>query len=185
MSAPAAAPTDAPKKKGKMPIILALVLVLGGGGFFMMKGKGKKEEHKPTLVMAEKETELEDEFLTNTANPSVYVRAKLSIRLAKDYTEEKLKGNMGDVRDAVLSVLNATPPSELTDASKRPELKKKLAEAMNTALEGPLEAEHEDEHGKPKRKGKETEKPTEEASADWDSSTGPVLQVRFGALATQ
>ncbi|GEM_PF-3467196 len=182
--APAA---DAPKKKGKLPLILAAALVLGGGGFFMMKGKGKKEEHKPTLVLAEKETELE-EFLTNTANPTSYVRAKLSIKLTKDYTEEKFKNNMGDVRDAVLTILNSTPAAQLTDAKFRPELKKKLAEAMNTALEGPLEDAPKDEAAhddKPKRKGKETEKPTEAASEDWDSSTGPVLEVRFSALATQ
>lgn len=183
----AAAP-EAPKKKGKLPIILALALVLGGGGFFMMKGKGeKKEEHKPTLVLAEKETEME-EFLTNTGNPSVYVKAKLSVRLTKEYTDEKFNNNVGDVRDAVLGVLNSTQPADITDASKRSELKHRLAEAMNTALEGPLEGggEH-GEHGDdaPKRKGKETEKPTEEASADWDSSTGPVLQVRFSSLATQ
>lgn len=186
----AAAP-EAPKKKSKLPIILALALVLGGGGFFMMKGKGgkKKDKPAPTLVLAEKEEELE-EFLTNTANPSVYVRAKLTVKLTKDFTEEKFKNSTGDVRDAVLGVLNATPPSELTDASKRPELKRKLAEAMNTALAGPLEGDDKGGDGDakddtPKRKGKTTEKPTEAASDDWDSKTGPVLQVRFSALATQ
>ena len=185
MSAPAATIDAAPKKKGKLPIILALALVLGGGGFFMMKGKGKKEEHKTALVLAEKECELE-EFLTNTANPSVYVHTKLSVKTTKEYTEEKLKGNMGDVRDAILGVLNSTPPAEITDAAKRPALKKKIAEAINTALEGPLvEKPREGGDEPPKRKGKETEKPTEEASEDWDSKTGPVLQVRFNALATQ
>lgn len=191
MSAPAAAPDAAPKKKGKLPIILALALVLGGGGFFMMKGKGKPEKAKPALELAEHETEME-EFLTNTANPGVYVRAKISVRLTKAYTEEKFKAAMGDARDAVLTVLNSTTPDAITDAKRRPELKKALAEAINTALEGPLE---EDSHGKdskddgheeaPKRRGKEKEKPTKEASDDWDSDSGPVLQVRFQALATQ
>ena len=190
MSAPAAAPTDAaPKKKGKLPIILALALVLGGGGFFMMKPKGKKaEEPKHALILAEKETELE-EFLTNTSNPSNYVRAKISVRLDKNYKEEKFTASMGDVRDAVLAIFNATPPGDVTDASKRPLLKKRLAEAINTALEGelekPAEGDGEGDPHAPKRKGKEHEKPTLESSADWDSDSGPVLQVRFGALATQ
>ncbi len=180
-----AAATEAPKKKGKLPIILALALVLGGGGFFMMKGKGKKEGPKPALVLAEKECELE-EFLTNTSNPANYVRAKISVKTTKEYTEEKLKNNMGDVRDAVIGVLNATSPNDITDAAKRPALKRKLAEAMNTALEGPLEEKKSDAKDEvPKRKGKQTEKPTEEASEDWDSKTGPILQVRFGALAMQ
>lgn len=180
-----AAATEAPKKKGKLPIILALALVLGGGGFFMMKGKGKKEEPKPLLVLSEKEVELE-EFLTNTRNPANYVKAKLSVKTVKEYTEEKLKANMGDVRDAVITVFNATPTADFTDASKRSALKRKLAEAMNTALEGPLEDKKgDDADAKPKRKGKETEKPTEAASEDWDSKTGPILQVRFEGLATQ
>lgn len=181
----AAAP-DAPKKKGKLPIVVALALVLGGGGFFVMKGKGKKEKPKTSLVLAEKETELE-EFLTNTSDPGAYVRAKISVKLTKEYTEDKLKNNMGDVRDAVLGVFNAMPTREITDARKRPELKRRLAEAMNTALEGEIE-DGKDEEGKdekPKRKGHATEKPTEAARDDWDSKTGPVLQVRFGALATQ
>ena len=190
MSAPAAVPTDAaPKKKGKLPIILALALVLGGGGFFMMKPKGKKvEEPKHALILAEKETELE-EFLTNTSNPANYVRAKLSVKLDKNYKEEKFVASMGDVRDAVLAIFNATAPADITDATKRPLLKRRLAEAINTALEGELEkpedGEGEADSHAPKRKGKEQEKPTPEASSDWDSDSGPVLQVRFGALATQ
>ena len=189
MSAPAAPAADvAPKKKGKLPLILALALVLGGGGFFMMKPKGKKaEEPKHALVLAEKETEME-EFLTNTSNPASYVRAKLSVRLEKTYKEEKFTASMGDVRDAVLTVLNSTAAGDITDASKRAALKKRLAEAMNTALEGELEKPEEgaeEEPKAPKRKGKAHEKPTDEASADWDSTSGPVLQVRFGALATQ
>ncbi len=190
MSAPAAATDAAPKKKGKLPIILALALVLGGGGFFMMKGKGKAEKAKPALALAEKETELE-EFLTNTANPGVYVRAKISVRLTKDYTEEKFKAGMGDVRDAVLTVFNSAAPELITDAKRRPELKKELAEAINTALEGPLEEDPKKDASKdgeaPKRRGKEKEiaNPKAEANADWDSTSGPVLQVRFGALATQ
>ena len=183
MSEEAAA--EKPKKKGKLPIIAALALVLGGGGFFMMKGKGKKEEPKLSIALAEKETELE-EFLTNTSDASVYVRAKLSVRLTKDYKEEKFTGAMGDVRDAVITVLNSAPPAEITDAKRRPELKKALAEAINTALEGEVEEEPaKEEHGAPKRKGKAKEKPTKEAESDWDSDSGPVLQVRFSALATQ
>lgn len=179
------APAEAPKKKGKLPVILALALALGGGGFFVMKGKGK-EEKKPALALAEKETELE-EFLTNTAEPNTYVRTKISVRLTKDYTEEKFKAAEGDVRDAILTVLNGTPARELTDAKRRPELKKELAEAINTALEGPLEDKDKEKEKDepPKRRGKKEQEEKTESTEDWDSTTGPVLQVRFVALATQ
>lgn len=191
--------SDAPapegkKKGGKLPIIIVLAAVLGGGGFFMMKGKGgdKKHAEAPVIQQAEKETELE-EFLTNTSNPSIYVRTKITLRLRKDFEQKKFDASLGDVRDAVLMVLNSTSPNVISDATKRGELKKQLAEAMNTALEGPLKEEEGDGHGdghkKPEREGKVTEKANPKAEEsrrdDWDSETGPVLKVRFTSLATQ
>ena len=184
--------TTPKKKKSKLPIIAILVMVVAGGGFFVLKGQSKPD--KPKVELAEKETDL-DEFLTNSADPNVYVRAKLTVRLSKDYDETKFKGNTGDIRDAVINVLNSTQPRDITDSTKRGVLKHALAEAMNTALEGPLVAETPKPDPKdeaPQRAGKrtseETVEPAKVASApldDWDSKTGPVLKVRFLDLATQ
>ena len=72
----------APKKKkgGMKVIVLAVIAVLFiGGGFFVLKskdGRGKKTVHK--LELSDKDTDL-DEFLTNTENPNVYVRAKITV----------------------------------------------------------------------------------------------------------
>src|SRR5580658_2151939 len=104
---------EAPKKRkrSKLPIMVAFVLMFAGGGFFVLNGRGHASVKPPKIELAYKETELE-EFLTNTANPSVYVRAKLSLRLRKDYDETKIKANQGDIRDAVILVLNSTNPGD-------------------------------------------------------------------------
>ncbi|HWD38488.1 MAG TPA: flagellar basal body-associated FliL family protein [Fimbriimonas sp.] len=165
------------KKKPIMPILMVLVLLLLGGGFFMMKSKSGKPDKKAKIELAEKDTELE-EFLTNTADPSVYVRAKISVTLRKDFEEAKFKAETGDVRDAVLLVFNRTQPREVTDGSNRKHLKRELADAMNEALNAADEKDK-DPEAKPERP-----KPLD-LKSDRDSSTGPVMKVRFSSLATQ
>ncbi len=190
---------DAPKKKGKMPIIIVLALLLAGGGFFMMKSKGGAPK-KPKIELAEKESELE-EFLVNMKGGTTYLRTKLAVKLRKDYTEEKLKDNIGAVEDAVITVLRDTSPDQIRSGDDFAKLKKRLAEAINTKLEGPVvedkpKAGDKGEAGDdtPKRSGKvtEIEKSAEGEPAvkkkpemDWDSKSGPVLQIFFKSFATQ
>jgi flagellar basal body-associated protein FliL len=178
-----------PKKKPILPIAMVVILLLLGGGFFMMKGKGK-DKAKTEIALSDKDTDL-DEFLTNTQNPLMYVRVKMTLRLRKDYDEAKFKANLGDVRDAVLVVLNGLPANDVTDPKKRPQLKKAIAEAINTALEGPLTDQPDDASPSPKKRRRghvekidPTPAPTDKEN-DWDSETGPVLKVRFTSLATQ
>jgi flagellar basal body-associated protein FliL len=162
-----------PKRKGRGKIIVLMVvaLMMAAGGFFAISMKtAHSKDPLPKVELSDKETELE-EFLTNTANPGVYVRAKIVVRLRKDFSEETLKANMGDLRDAVVLTLNGTAPSDVTDAAKRSELKHRLADAMNAAL---------------KEVDKDGKKFTPASPKDdWNSVTGPVLKVRFNALATQ
>jgi len=164
------------KKKIKLPLLMLIALMLIGGGFYVIstKGKGHKKE-VPKIELADKDTELE-EFLTNTANPQVYVRTKISVRLKKGFDEGKFKDATGDVRDAVLLVLNATQPTDITDASKRLELRKRIADAINDALKA-------DQPPDAKDKDKTGVKPI--VPPDCDSDTGPVMKVRFSSLATQ
>lgn len=166
--------TEPRKKKGrgKIIVLFAIVLLFIGGGFFAISLKGphgKKQVQK--VVLAEKDVDLE-EFLTNTSNNSMYVRTKISVRLAKDFEESKLKDNMADVRDAVILVLNSTAPSDIMDATKRKDLRHRLADAMNEALASVL-----DKPALPK--------PKAVLPDGSDSDTGPIYQVRFSALATQ
>lgn len=189
------------KKKGKMPIILALVVVLGGGGFFMMKGKGEKPP-EPPLELAEKEVELE-EILCNTSNPNTYVRAKLAIKFcktwdSKPFTEEIVKGKTIEIRDAAIAALNTISPQLLNDGTKRAEVRAKVCEAINVAVAGPKEEREAMVEGlmqsykkaskghKKANKGKgHEEEDDDDPSREWDSKTGPILMVRFTNLATQ
>jgi flagellar basal body-associated protein FliL len=179
------AETEGKKKKSKLPIIAVMVMLLAGGGFFVLKGQAKSGE-KPKIEMAEKETDV-DEFLTNSSDPSIYVRAKITVRLRKDFDETKFKENTGDVRDAVLGVLNSTAPKDITDSTKRGVLKKELADAMNTALEPPdPDKDSDDSKKSSKHKSDDSDDSHHSKSNDdWDSKTGPVLKVRFMNLATQ
>lgn len=182
------AETEGKKKKSKLPIVAVLVLLLAGGGFFVLKGQGKSGD-KPKVEVAEKETDL-DEFLTNSSDPSVYVRAKITVRLRKDFDETKFKDDTGDIRDAVLGVLNSTAPRDITDTTKRGVLKKQLADAMNNALEPPDSDSSSKDGDEPKKSSKHKSDDGDEphhdkAAEDWDSKAGPVLKVRFINLATQ
>jgi flagellar basal body-associated protein FliL len=172
------------KKKPILPIAMALILLLMGGGYFMMKSKDPKP--KAAIELAEKDTDV-DEFLTNTKTPSVYVRIKMTVRLRKDYEEAKLKENLGDIRDAVIYVLNGLTPEQITDPSRRKQLKRTMAEAMNTALEGPVAESAPTTKTKKHRVGKQEAVAASDSQPenDWDSDTGPILKVRFLALATQ
>jgi len=172
------------KKSSKLPIIAAMVILLAGGGFFVLKGQGGNSKEKAKVELADKETDL-DEFLTNCADPAVYVRAKITVRLRKDYDESKFKDNTGDIRDAVLAVLNSTSPKDITDTSKRPFLKHELAEAMNTALQGTSDDSSKDDEEKSKKHKHSSDDSDDSAADGWDSKTGPVLKVRFVNLATQ
>ncbi len=181
---------EAPKKKKKLiklPILMAIVILFIGGGFYALTsakgGHGRKQV--PKIELAGKDTDLE-EFLTNTANPSVYVRAKISIRLTKEYDEAKLKENMGDIRDAALLVFNATAPTDISDASKRKDLKKRLADAINEAIRSTVPKPPEPTPGQLRKGGARPLAPVKPiVPPDCDSDTGPVMKIRFNALATQ
>jgi flagellar basal body-associated protein FliL len=176
------------KKNPKLPIAMVLILLLLGGGFFMLKSK-EQPNGKPVIALAEKDTEL-DEFLTNTQQPSVYVRIKMTVRLRKDYDEAKFKDNLSDIRDSVLNVLNGLSPEAITDPRQRKTLKRTLAESINTALEGPVTGSTESKPqkhrtGKLEELGGDSGAGDAKPDNDWDSETGPVLKVRFLSLATQ
>lgn len=172
---------EATKKKGKLPIIIVLALVLGGGGFFVMKSKSAKKE-QPKIELAEAETEL-GEFLVNLKDGTVYLRAKISVKLAKDFSEEKLKANLGSVEDAVNLVLRDTSAREIVTGADLVALKKKLAKAMNARLKPPVDPKEEKE--KPKDEKKEGAAKAPPPNPAWDSQEGPILQVFFKSFATQ
>ncbi len=160
------------KKKGVLPVIVAVVLVLGGGGFFAYRAKTAKAD-KPAIVLADKEIDI-DEFLVNLQGGATYLRTKIAVKLRKDFDEAKFKNNMGAVQDAIILVLRSTNIEELRSAEDIRRLKRRIASSVNAALgEAPSPAD-------------KTAKPAvDDPAGAWDSRTGPVLEVFFKSFATQ
>ena len=186
-------PAEAPakKKKGKLPVIIALVAILGGGGFFMTKKKGPdKAAH--TVEIAAEEVPLEEEFLVNMSDGRTYLRTKIAVKLRKDYKPDEWAKHALEVADAVNMALKTTDPKDTNTEPQMKALKRKIAASINKAL-GPVKKEGaEESHGKTtvvdldkKKSDKEHGNSETDIPEDWDSLEGPVLKVLFASFATQ
>lgn len=202
MSEAKAATEGAPKKKGKLPIILVLVLAIAGGGFFMMKGKGEKKKEEIKLG---KEIVQTTEILTNLRGQSGYARVILGLHLKEGAKKEEVETLMPAIRDAVALVISSQSSADLFSETNRPMLRARLAAAINEVIEANAahgkeeeksdQEEKDDKEGKDKKESKEEKEEkheTKKSAIDlselphgWDSKEGPVLKVYFNDLATQ
>ncbi len=179
----------AKKKKGKLPIVLALVAVLGGGGFFMMK-KGKPADAAHTVAIAEEEVEIEPEFLVNMSDGRTYLKTKIAVKLRKDFKAEEFGKHKVEVADAVNICLKGTDPKDTVAETDMKRLKRKIAAAINKALGGAPGAAGGAGHGKTtevdlSKEKKGAHEGPGDIPEDWDSLEGPVLKVLFASFATQ
>ncbi|MBL8088180.1 MAG: flagellar basal body-associated FliL family protein [Chthonomonas sp.] len=195
MSAPEA---EAPKKKGKLPIIIALVAILGGGGFFMTKGK-KKDEGPPELKLAKTSSmiELKDEFLVNLAGGDTYLRCKISLLPTDTAKKEEIEHAAAAITDSIYARFRQTSIEEINKDDGLVRLRRQIASDVNWTLEK-LEGS-DAAHGDKKKKKKKDEEavqmtaptlkgpidPEELEYPEWDSDEGPILKVFFTSFATQ
>lgn len=185
--------SEAPKKKGKLPIILILAVVLGGGGFFGMKMRGGGEKKKEPAVKLGAIVEIKEEFLCNMAERASYVRAKISLQLVKEgFEAKKIEEDMAAIQDTINMKLQSTSVKEVATLAGMRKLKQELAADINKVLsehkeeEKHEEADEKDDKDKKKKKKKhEEEEEPEEIPEGWDSAKGPVLKVLFVSFATQ
>jgi flagellar basal body-associated protein FliL len=179
------------KKKGKLPMIIAVVAVLGGGGFFAMKGKGEPKE-EPEISLGE--VVPVGEFLVNSRG-GAFIKAEISLHLAKDAHLDPHGGGGGHgekaeppapVRDAIVSVLSDQRVDVILTLKGKAALKAKIAEAVNHTVHSLHSEEDEKGKGKKGKKGKhdEHEEP-EVVDETWDNQEGPVLKVYFTSFAVQ
>ncbi|MEQ1823733.1 MAG: flagellar basal body-associated FliL family protein [Fimbriimonadaceae bacterium] len=177
-----------PKKKGKLPVILALVVVLFGGGFFgmKMKGGGKKVEPAIKLAHGEKAVVEIEEKLYNLADRETFMRTTMALHPKDGYEVAKIAAQLPAIEDAILRVVCDKMPDEVVGSKNIAKLKVEIAESINHLLEA-AEEEHAKEGGKEesKEKPKEHSKDEKPEHPDWDSQTGPILKVYFKALAIQ
>lgn len=179
---------DAPvKKKGKLPVIIALVAVLGGGGFFVMKGKSKPKEAPKAPELGEI-IDIKDDFLTNVQGTSAnYIRAGVSLWLKKDVKGEEVSKQLGAIQSVITMRLRNTPMADFKSLEGIRKLQKEIASEVNEVLEAAPGEGHPElkPEGGEKPSGKAEVKVSYTVPDNWDSATGPVLRVLFRQLVTQ
>ena len=147
MSAPADAPAagaEAPKKKGKMGLILMIVgllVVLGGGGgagwFFFLRPKGPVETKKEEVHKAPEHILKAGTLVVNIAGTEGrrYLRATLEVG-----TEPKQAKHVEELRplllDAANAMLGTKDLGDLLEPEQREHLKEELRERLNEAIGG-------------------------------------------------
>ncbi len=197
---PTEASADAPKKKSKLPMIIALVLILGGGGFFVMKMRGGAAKKPEIKLSKEKGVELK-EFLVNLKDKGVYCRTEISLGLAEGVDAKGVEDHEAAIRDAINLRLTSKSLSEVDSAEGLVTLKREIAADLNKVLEekkpADADADKSDEEDAKKDDAKKDAKagdkketakdvkPAPPVHPDWDSDTGPVLKIYFSSFATQ
>lgn len=174
------------KKKSKLPLIIALVAIVGGGGFFMKSKGGKKEVPPVELGVIEP---MPEEFIVNLGTSSNYLRAGVSLHLAKTAKKEDVAANLDAIKDAIGTILSSKPPSAVRTLEGKRKIKAEIAKSVNAILSAAAKAEEHKEDDKKKKKKKKKEEEEEEEveieHPDWDSQEGPVLKIYFTSFATQ
>lgn len=171
----------APKKKGKLPLILALVVLLGGGGFFMKMKGGPPVKEEITLGTIEPL----EEFLVDLNNRQVYLRVEIALHLKKGFEKKSFDENLMPIRDAIILRLRSKNPSELSSTGGLVRLKHQIAADINRSLEKLVHKDEKAKDSKDKDAKDKDDKPKEREHPDWDSDEGPVLKVYFKSFATQ
>lgn len=175
------------KKKGKLPVIIALVAVLGGGGFFVMKGKSKPKEAPKAPELGEI-IDIKDDFLTNVQGTSAnYVRAGVSLWLKKDVKGEEVAKQLGAIQSAITMRLRSASMSDFKTLEGLKKLRHDIAEDVNQVIEStPSEGHPAEEKPEGDKAGSKAEVKVSYSIPDsWDSAKGPVLRVLFRSLVTQ
>lgn len=192
----------APKKKGKLPIIIAIVAVVAVGGFFATKKDPKKDIPVETGPKLAHGTEEIGEFLINLKDGS-YLSTKIAVQCDEKGTVSSAgdgHGGGGGVlpfaKDIVITVLSDKTVEDLSSLAGKNRVKRELAYHLNHASHTFIHKEGEAEEPEKKKKKKshepkEGEVPEELAPdyepeyPEFDSDEGPVLKVFFVTFTTQ
>lgn len=168
------------KKGGKMPLIVVLVAVVGAGGFFGMKMKSGPAKKPEVKLSAEPAVDFK-EFLVNLKDRGVYCRAEISLGTAEGADAKAIADHTAAIRDVINLRLASKTLDQVSTLAGLKLLKREIAFDANTALLGF------DPKGADALKAlKNPDDPkTKFDKSDWDSDTGPVLEVYFDSFVTQ
>ncbi len=178
------------KKKGKLPVILAVVVLVGGGGFFGMKMAGGAPKKVAVELDTKEPPPVLGEFLVNLqGSGNVYLRTELSLGLKEGYKKETLDKAMPALKNAVVEILSSKTIGQV-NPQNWPALRRELATALNATLKDyeekkPEAKDDKKEEGKEAKPDKGDKADASDHHEDWDSDTGPVLKIYFTSFATQ
>lgn len=188
-----AKPTEdaAPKKKGKMPLIMIVALVIGGGGYMKMAG-GKKKKEEPKIELGAV-VPLPKEILVNLREQDSYLRVEMSLHLLKGVDAKKFEEYFPSVQNALIMRLSGLDLKDISTPEDKAALKRVLAKDANDAIhlagyhapgEEP-EEESEKDKKKKKKHAEEEEESTEIEYPEFESDSGPILKIYFTSFASQ
>jgi flagellar FliL protein len=145
-----AAESVAPKPKGKMLIILALVgvLVIGGGiGAFLLLTKPAAEEHADQdgeeSAAADDADDGKDEapvyvkleaFTVNLADQESYLQTEIQLLVADAKVGAKMNARLPEVRDAMIRLLSSKTAEELAQQEGKDKLALEIQTQINALL---------------------------------------------------
>lgn len=192
------------KKKGKLPVIIALVAVIGGGGFFAMKMKSGGP--KKVEIKAGPPEPLDKEFLVNLKGPNSYLRTEITLEVRDGVTKEELDACTPEIRGAIIQIFRSKTVDEVS-ASETRSLRKEIATALNVVLirhmseeekkkQKDFEKAAEDEKSSSKKddgdkstnsddKSTKSDDKADDKGEDWVCPAGPVLDIDFTNFTTQ
>lgn len=136
-----AAPPAGNKKKLLIIILAAVLLVVlaAGGAAVLLLGGKPKGEHAEEQVEEAEETapvyERLETFTVNLADQESYLQTEISLKLADQKVQERLKQRMPEVRDVLLRVLSSKTAEELITPEGKAELAKEIRKEVNGVID--------------------------------------------------
>lgn len=139
---------EAPKKKkGKMLIIIlavvgVIVLVAGGIAVWLLTTAPDKSKKDGDHAEAEEEHADEhppvyeklEQFTVNLADHESYLQTEIQLLVADATVQEKIKGRMPEVRDAMIRLLSSKSAEELSQPEGKDKLAAEIQQQLNHVL---------------------------------------------------
>jgi flagellar FliL protein len=132
---------QAPKKKGKLPLIVALVVVLAGGGggawFFLFKNKGEEAPQEAKAQPAKPPVFVPIENFTVNLTPDgseQYLQVSATLKVLDAHAGDAVKQYMPEVRHRILLLLSAKKASQINTVEGRERLSEEIRVTTNNIL---------------------------------------------------
>lgn len=101
-----------------------------------LEGEALHEQKVTSAAQSDKLVPLEG-FTVNLAQgdgPRRYVRMNLVLKLSEDSSDEEIEARKPQIRDSVISILNAKKPEDLLQATGKSTLKEQIKSSINAFL---------------------------------------------------